>query len=89
MQLHQYHVNGIVVAFEDAFSSWEGELIPHLSEWRPINKSSMSLRPAAQGHTFQSTIQSLAWMDLVHRSGGRGLVSKKGLHNLHLDLLMM
>jgi len=28
-------------------------------------------------------------MDLVHRSRGRGLVSKKGLHNLHRDVLSM
>jgi len=28
-------------------------------------------------------------MDLVDRSRGRGLVSKKGLHNLHWDLLSM
>ena len=63
--------------------------MPHLSEWRPINTSSMSLRSAAQGHTFQSTIHSPAWMDLVHRSRGRGLVSKKGFHNLHWDLLTM
>jgi len=28
-------------------------------------------------------------MDLVHRSRGRGLVSKKGLHNIHWDLLSM
>ena len=28
-------------------------------------------------------------MDLVHRSGGRGLVSKKGVHNLRWDLLSM
>jgi len=69
----------IVMAFEDAFRTWEGKVMPHLSEWRPINTSSMSLRSAAQGHTFQSTIHSPAWMDLVHRSRGRGLVSKKGL----------
>jgi len=31
-----------------------------LCEWRPINTSSMTLRPAAQGHTFQSTIHNLA-----------------------------
>ena len=79
----------LVMAFEDAFTTWQGKLIPHLSEWRPINTSSMSLRPAAQGHTFQSTIHSPAWMDLVHRSRGRGLVSRKGLHNLHWDLLSM
>jgi len=53
----------IVMACENAFRTWEGKLIPHLSEWRPINTSSMSLRPAAQGHTFQSTIHSPAWMD--------------------------
>ena len=79
----------IVMAFEDAFRTWEGKLMPHLSEWRPINTSSMFLRSATQGHTFQSTIHSPAWMDLVHRSRGRGLVSKKGLHNLHWDLLSM
>jgi len=28
-------------------------------------------------------------MDLAHRSRGRGLVSKQGLHNLHWDLLSM
>jgi len=79
----------IVMAFEDAFRTWGGKLMPHLSEWRPINTSSMSLRSAAQGHTFQSTIHSPAWMDLVHRSRGRGLVSKKGMHNLYWDLLSM
>ena len=79
----------IIMAFEDAFRIWEGKLIPHLSEWRPINTSSMSLRPATQGYTFQSTIHSPAWMDLVHRSRGHGLVSRKGLHNLHWDLLSM
>ena len=79
----------IVMAFEDAFRTWEGKLMPDLSEWRPINTSPMSLRPATHGHTFQSTIHSPAWMDLVHRSRGRGLVSKKGLHNLHWDLLSM
>ena len=63
--------------------------MPHLSKWRPINTSSMSLRSAAQSHTFQSTIHSPAWMDLVHRSRGRGLVSKEGLHNLYWDLLSM
>ena len=62
----------IVMAFEDAFRTWEGKLMQHLSESRPINTSSMSLRSAAQGHTFQSTIHSPAWMDLVHRSRGRG-----------------
>jgi len=72
-----------------AFEDWEGRLMPHLSEWRPINTSSMFLTPATQGHTFQSTIHSPAWMDLVHRSGGRGLVSKMGLHNLHWDVLSM
>jgi len=77
------------MAFEDAFTTWEGKLMPHLSEWRPINTFSMSLRLAAQGHTFQSTINSPAWMDLVHRSRGRGLVSKKGVHNPHWDLLSM
>ena len=51
----------IVIAFEDAFRTWEGKLIPHHSEWRPINTSSMSLRPAAEGHTFQSTIHSPSW----------------------------
>ena len=94
MQTHEYHAKGIsiyslVMAFEDAFRTWEGKLIPHLSEWRPINTSSMSLRPAAQGHTFQSTIHSPAWIDLVYRSRGRGLVSRKGLHNLHWDLFSM
>jgi len=79
----------IVMAFEDAFKTWEGKVMPHLSEWRPINTSSMSLRSAAQDHTFQATIHSPAWMDLVHRSRGHGLVSKKGLHNLHWDLLSM
>jgi len=79
----------LVMAFEDAFRTWEGKLIPHLSEWRPINTSSMSLRPATQSHTFQSTIHSPGWIDLVHRSRGRGLVSRKGLHNLHWDLLSM
>jgi len=54
----------IVMAFEDAFRTWEGKLMPHLSEWKPINTSSMFLRSAAQGHTFQSTIHSPAWMDL-------------------------
>jgi len=44
---------------------------------------------STQGHTFQSTIHSPAWMDLVHKSRGRGLVSKKGLHDLHWDLLSM
>jgi len=77
----------IVMVFEDAFRTWEGKVMPHLSEWRRINASCMSLRSAAQGHTFQSTIHSPAWMDLVHRSRGRGLVSKKGLHNLHWDLI--
>jgi len=72
----------IAMAFEDAFRTWEGRLLPHLSEWRPINTSSMFLRTATQGHTFQSTIHSPAWMNLVHRSRGRGLVSKKSLHNL-------
>ena len=43
----------IVMAFEDAFRTWEGKLMPHLSEWRPINTSSMSLRSAAQGHTLK------------------------------------
>ena len=63
--------------------------MPHLSESRrPINTSSMSLRSAAQGHTFQSTIHSPAWMDLVHRSRGRVLVSKS-VHNFHWDLLSM
>jgi len=76
-------------SIEDAFRTWEGKLMPHLSEWRPINTSSMSLRSAAQGHTFQSTIHSPASMDLVHRSRGRGLVSKKGVHNLNWDLLSM
>jgi len=79
----------IAVASEEAFRTWEGKLMPHLSDWRPINMSSMSLRSAAQGHTFQCTIHSPAWMDLVHWSRGRGLVSKKGLHNLHWDLLSM
>jgi len=79
----------ITMAFEDAFRTWEGRLLLHLSKWRPINTSSMFLRAAMQGHTFQSTIYSPAWMDLVHRSRGRGLVSKKGLHNLHWDLLSM
>jgi len=77
------------MAFEDAFRTWEDKLIPHLSEWRPITTSSMSLRMEAQGHTFQSTIHSPAWMALVYRSRGHGLVSRKGLHNLHLDLLSM
>jgi len=63
--------------------------MPHLSEWRQINTSSMSLRSAAQCHTFQSTIRSPAWMDLVHWSRGCGLVSKKGVLNLHWDLLSM
>ena len=79
----------LVMSFEDAFRTWEGKLIPHLSEWRPIKTSSMSLRPAAQGHTFQSTIHSPAWMNLVHRSRSRGLVSRKGLHNFQWDLLSM
>jgi len=54
--------------------------------WRPVNTSSMSSRAEAQGHTFQSTIHSPAWMDLVHRSRGHGLVSGKVLHTLHWDL---
>jgi len=37
----------IVIAFEEAFRTWEGKLMPHLFEWRPINTSSMSLRSAA------------------------------------------
>ena len=72
----------IVMAFEDAFRTWECKLIPHLSKLRPINTSSMSLSPATQGHIFQSTIHGPAWMDLVDRSRGRGLVSRKSLHNL-------
>jgi len=64
-------------------------LTPHLSKWRPINTSSMSSRTEAQGHTFQSTIHSPVWMDLIYRSRGRGLVSRKGLHSLHWDLLSM
>jgi len=79
----------IVMAFENAFRTWEGKLMPHLLEWRQINTSSMSLRWASQGHTFQSPIHSPAWMDLVHRSRGRGLVSRKGLLKLHWDLLLM
>jgi len=79
----------LVMAFEDASRTWEGKLIPHLSEWRPINTSSMSLKTEAQGNAFQSTIHSPAWMDLVYRSRGRGLVSRKGLHNLHWDVLSM
>jgi len=52
---------------------------PHwgLSKWRPVNTSSMSSRTQAQGHTFQSTIHSPAYMDLVYRSRGHGLVSRK------------
>jgi len=79
----------IAMAFEDAFRTWEGRLIPHFSESRPINTSSVFLRPAIQGHTFQSTIHSPPWKDLVNRSRGRGLVSKKGLYNFHCDLLSM
>jgi len=79
----------ITMAFEDALRTWEGRLLSHLSEWRPINTSSAFLRTATQCHTFQSTIQNPVWMELVHRSRGHGLVSKKGLHNLHWDLLSM
>jgi len=49
----------------------------------------MSSRTEAQGHTFQSTIHSPAWMDLVYRSRGRSLVSRKGLQTLNWDLLSM
>jgi len=77
----------LVMAFEEAFRTWEGKLTPHLSEWRLINTSSMSSRTEAQGHTFQSTIHSPAWMDLVYRSRGHGLVSRMGLHTLYWDLL--
>ena len=34
----------IVMAFDDAFRTWEGKLMPDLSEWRPINTSAMFLR---------------------------------------------
>ena len=62
---------------------------PHLSEWRPVNTSSMSSRAEAQDHTFQSTIHSPALMDLAYRSRGHGLVSGKVLHTLHWDPLSM
>ena len=50
---------------------------------------SISLKTEAQGHTFQSTIHSPAWMDLAYRSRGHGSVSGKVLHTLHWDLLSM
>jgi len=78
----------LVMAFEEAFRTCQGKLAhpPHFSGWRPVNTSSMSLRTQAQGHTFQSTIHSPAWMDLVYRSGGHGSVSGKVLLTLHWDL---
>ena len=71
----------LVIAFEKAFRTWEGKLThpPHLSEWKPVNTSSMSSRTEVQCHTFQSTIHSPAWMDLVYWSRGHGLVSGKVL----------
>ena len=49
----------------------------------------MSVRTEAQGHSFQATIHSPAWLDLVYRSRGHGSVSGKVLHTLHWDLLSM
>jgi len=79
----------LAMAFEEAFRTWESKLAhpQHFSEWRPVNTSSMSLRTEAQGHSFQSTRHSPAWMDLVYRSRGHGSVSGKVLHTLHWDLL--
>jgi len=77
------------MAFEEAFRTWGGKLThpPHLSKWKPVNTFSMSSRTEARGHTFQSTIHSPAWMDLVYRSRGHDLVSGKVLYTLHWDLL--
>jgi len=51
--------------------------------------SSMSLRVETQGHSYQATIHSPAWMDLVHRLLGQDSVSGKVSNTLHWDLLSM
>jgi len=81
----------LVISFEEAFKIWEGKFThpSHPSECRPFNTSSMSVRIETQGHSYQATIHSPAWMDLVHRLRGHDLVSGKVIKNLHWDLLSM
>jgi len=84
--------NSLVTAFQEDFRIWEGKLAhpSHVSEWRPVNTSSMSLRTETLGHSYQATIHSPAWMDPVYRSRGQGpLASGKVLNTLHWDLLSM
>ena len=49
----------------------------------------MSLRMEAQGHIYQATIYSPAWMDLVYTLRGQDPVSGNVPYNLHWDLLSM
>jgi len=46
----------IVMAFEDAFRTWEGKLIPHLSEWRPMIMCLRSKTPRASTLTRRCTL---------------------------------
>jgi len=79
------------MAFEEALKKWEGKLAHplHSSQWRLVNTSSMSLRGEAKGHSYQATIHSPAWMDLMFRLRGQDLVSAKVSNTVHWDLLLM
>jgi len=61
----------------------------HSSEWRPVNMCSMSLRVETQGRSYQATIHSPAWMDLIFRLRGQDSVSGKVSNTLNWDLPSM
>jgi len=81
----------LAMAFEESFKAWEGSHTrpPLVSEWRPVNISTTSLRMDTHGRDFQAITHSPAWTELQQRLQGGESLLRRTPHSLHWDLLSM